>query len=122
MVFNLRGNIRYYTLVVSHFYYPGISNIKIFPSDVDNCSSWDWTSLRSDSIQPYHLPIDIIIQDHMGHITRSHEPYLVVELVSTGVVAIISDYDDVIWIRTLNVSSNTVYPTSVAVNELPGIV
>ena len=37
-----------------------------------------------------------MLLDHMSNVTRSHEPYLVVELVSTGVVAIISDYDDVI--------------------------
>ena len=34
--------------------------------------------------------------DHVSSVTRSHDPYLVEELLSTSVVAIISDYDDVV--------------------------
>ena len=37
-----------------------------------------------------------ILQDHMSSITRSHDPYLVEELVSTSMVTIISNNDDIV--------------------------
>ena len=34
--------------------------------------------------------------DYVSSVTRSHDPYLVEELLSTSMVAIISDYNDVV--------------------------